>query len=195
MGLRLVTGPTIEPVSLAEAKAQLRLTGAEDDGLIAGYILTARRAAESYIRGALITQTWDYTIDYGWPWVNVGGVLRYRIELPLHPVVSVSSVSYVDDDGATQTLSTNLYTVRTDGPVSYIEKAYNQEWPSVRSIPAAITVRFVVGYEPDAVPDEIKTAIMIHVQALYDGCDEDEMALCESCRHSLLDPYRLLRVA
>jgi uncharacterized phiE125 gp8 family phage protein len=60
----LVTPPTIEPVSLAEAKAHLRVTEADDDALIAGYILAARHAAESYIRGALITQTWDYSLDY-----------------------------------------------------------------------------------------------------------------------------------
>ena len=193
MGLSLIVGPAQEPVSLAEAKAHLRVTEADDDALIAGYILAARRAAESYIRGAIITQTWDYTVDYCWPLVNVRGMSKYRIEIPLHPLQSVSSVSYVDVDGVTQTLAGSLYTVHIRGPVGYIEKAYDETFPDIRSVPEAITVRFVVGYQPDEVPDEIKAAIMLGVERLYDRCG-DEGAVTDA-RDALLDPYRILRVA
>ena len=195
MGLSLIVAPAVEPVTLAETKAHLRVDAATDDGLIAGYIQAAVRAAENYIRGKLIRQTWDYTVDYCWPIVSVKGMTRYRIELPLHPVMSVSSVSYVDDNGATQTLSSLLYTVRTDGPVAYVEKAYDSTWPTIRRVPAAITVRFTVGYDAEDVPDEIRTAILLHVEALYDRCDEDAMKACEACRNALLDPYRILRVS
>jgi uncharacterized phiE125 gp8 family phage protein len=193
MGLSLVTPPTIEPVSLAEAKAHLRVTEADDDALIAGYILAARHAAESYIRGALITQTWDYSLDYCWPVVSVRGMCKYRTELPLHPIQSVTSVSYVDENGTTQTLSPSLYTVHIRGPVAYIEKAYDQDFPSIRSVPEAITVRFVVGYQPDAVPDPIKAAIMLGIERLYDRCGDEGMV--DQARTALLDPYRVLRVA
>jgi uncharacterized phiE125 gp8 family phage protein len=180
-------------VSLAEAKAHLRVTEADDDALIAGYILAARHAAESYIRGALITQTWDYSLDYCWPVVSVRGMCKYRIELPLHPIQSVTSVSYVDENGTTQTLSPSLYTVHIRGPVADIEKAYDASFPSIRSVPEAITVRFVVGYQQDAVPDGIKAAIMLGIERLYDRCG-DEGAVTDA-RDALLDPYRLLRVA
>jgi uncharacterized phiE125 gp8 family phage protein len=193
LGLSLAIAPTVEPVSLAEAKAHLRLDSSDDDGLLAGYILAARRFAEGYIRGAIITQTHDYTVDYCWPLVWAGDYCRERIELPLHPVQSVTSVSYVDENGATQTLSNALYTVHTSGPVAHIEKAYNASWPAVRYVPEAITVRFVCGYLPEKVPDEIRTSILLHVESLYDRCDDK--AKCESCRDALLDPYRVLRVA
>lgn len=193
MGLSLVTGPTMEPVSLAEAKAHCRITVPDEDAKLAGYVLAARRQAESYMRGAICTQTWDYTIDYGWPMVVVDCYVRTRIELPLHPVQSVTSVSYVDEAGATQTLSAGLYTLHKDRPVAHIEKAYNAEWPAVRAIPAAITVRFVAGYAPESVPDEIRSAILLQTELLYDK-DPGSRELIEQARDALLDPYRVLRV-
>jgi uncharacterized phiE125 gp8 family phage protein len=195
VGLTLVTPPTVEPVSLAEAKAHLRLDDNSDDGLLAGYILAARQYAENYIRGAIITQTYDYKLDGGWPMVWVRDYCRTRIELPLRPVQSVTSVSYVDENGATQTLSTSLYTTHLDRPVPCIDKAYNQSFPSVRDVTDAITVRFVAGYAPEKVPDGIRTAILLHIESLYDSCEPEQKERCEQCRNSLLDPYRVLRVA
>jgi uncharacterized phiE125 gp8 family phage protein len=195
VGLTLVTPPTVEPVSLAEAKAHLRLDDNSDDGLLAGYILAARQYAENYIRGAIITQTYDYKLDGGWPMVWVRDYCRTRIELPLRPVQSVTSVSYVDENGATQTLSTSLYTTHLDRPVPCIDKAYNQSFPSVRDVTDAVTVRFVAGYAPERVPDGIRTAILLHIESLYDSCEPEQKERCEQCRNSLLDPYRVLRVA
>jgi uncharacterized phiE125 gp8 family phage protein len=195
VGLTLVTPPTVEPVSLAEAKAHLRLDDNSDDGLLAGYILAARQYAENYIRGAIITQTYDYKLDGGWPMVWVRDYCRTRIELPLRPVQSVTSVSYVDENGATQTLSTSLYTTHLDRPVPCIDKAYNQSFPSVRDVTDAVTVRFVAGYAPEKVPDGIRTAILLHIESLYDSCEPEQKERCEQCRNSLLDPYRVLRVA
>jgi uncharacterized phiE125 gp8 family phage protein len=190
----LVTAPVIEPVSLAEAKAHLRVTVPDDDALLAGYINTARRFAEGYVRGAVITQTWDHTIDFSWPTVLCNGYWIYRIELPLQPVQSVTSVSYVDESGNTQTLSAGLYTVHKDRPVCHIDKAYNAVWPNVRIVPAAITVRFVAGYLPANVPDELRSAMLLHIETLYDRNPADREAL-EFARNALLDPYRVLRVA
>ena len=193
MGLSLIPPPTLEPVSLAEAKAHLRVDNADDDGLIVGQILAARNWAEAYMRSGIVTQTWDYTTDYGWPVCSVRGVTRYRIELPLHPVQSVTHVKYVDDDGVTQTLSGVLYTLHKFGVGSYIEKAYNADFPSIRSVPDAITVRFVVGYTTETIPDDIKVGILLKLESLYDRCEEKSCVL--STAQSMLDPHRLLRVA
>lgn len=187
MGLQLVTPPTQEPLSLNEAKAHLRVTEPDDDGLITGYILAARGWAEGHIRSGIMTQTWDYTLDYEWPLVERNGYCGYRIELPLRPVQSVTYVHYVDENGTTQTLSSTLYTVHIKGPVAYIEKAYDASWPSVRWVPDAITVRFVCGYANQLVPDEIRTAIMLKVEALYDRCDEKSCV--QSTAEMLLDPF------
>ena len=46
--------PVTEPVSLAEAKAQLRVEFDADDELIAGYITAAREICESFLNQPLV---------------------------------------------------------------------------------------------------------------------------------------------
>ena len=62
-GLTLVTAPASEPVSLAEAKAHLRIEAADDDSLIGALITAARQSAEAHMRRALMSQTWRLSLD------------------------------------------------------------------------------------------------------------------------------------
>lgn len=167
MGLSVVTAPTREPLSLDEAKDHLRETNADQDGLIAGYILAAREMVESSTHRRLMTQTLDYTIDDSWPCERVGAYERLRIRLPVNPVQSVTSITYVDTDGATQTLSSALYVLRADGPVAYIDMAYGASWPIPRWQPAAITVRFVAGWSMSDVPNPLMQAMRMLVGHFY----------------------------
>lgn len=54
----LVTGPTLEPITLPEAKLQARITGDDSNGVLLGYIKAARNAAEDALGRGLLTQTW-----------------------------------------------------------------------------------------------------------------------------------------
>lgn len=157
--LAIVTGPTLEPVSLAEAKDHLRITDSTEDGNIAGYLMAAREVVESYTGRALITQTWDKKLDWGWP-RRCGNL---EIELPKPPKVSVTSVTYVDTNGAAQTLSGSLYQLTERLGFGIIVPTYGSAWPSVRSQYEAITVRFIAGYgsQPGAVPEAIRQAIKL----------------------------------
>lgn len=157
MGLTVVTPPASDPISLIEAKDHLRITDTDQDGLLAGYILAAREYVENDTHLKLITQTLDYTIDDCWPYVCVRGYYRARIELPIKPVQSVTSVTYIDVNGSPQTLSAGQYVVRIDGPVHFIEPAYQVTWPSIRMQSACVTVRFVAGFTD--VPPSLLQAI------------------------------------
>ena len=163
MALELVTGPTQEPVTLDEAKAQLRLDIADDDGLLAGYLIAAREHIEGQIKRDLVTKTWDYTIDWAWP---VRGV-KQHIRLPINPVQSVTSVSYVDEAGATQTLATSQYTVAARTSYSYVTPAYDVTWNTTRRVPDAVTVRFVSGYLH--CPQDLKAAVMLLAAHFYEN--------------------------
>jgi len=192
LGLSLVTAATAEPVSLAEAKAHLRVSGSDEDGLIAGYLLAARSYAQTYTRRVFSQQTWDQTFDYDWPRDEWG---RPRLVLALQPVVSVTTLSYVPDGGGSVTLTANTdYIARTgDDQSGVIEPAYDVTWDGVRRQLNAVSVRFVAGYT--RLPEEVRQAILMTVANFYEhrestvvGTTAAELPLGASI---LLDPYRI----
>ena len=195
MGLTLVTAPTAEPVSLAEAKAHLRVLQSAEDALIASYLMAARESAETYTRRALAPQTWDLTIDYDWPTVRRqhDGLIIPRIVLPKPPLTSVTSITYVDTAGASQTLAGSQYLVDARGIEGVIEPTYNVTWPSVREQRAAITVRFVTGYTQ--IPEAVRAAILLTLGHLYEH--REDVVVGPSANElprgaeALLFPYRV----
>lgn len=170
MGLLLVTGPVIEPVSVQELRTHCRIDSATEDGLLASYLFSARAFLEEETGRALMSQTWDYTIDDEWP-VDVYG--KTVIELPRAPLRSVVSVSYVDDSGVTQTMLPAQYVVDVSSRVGRISPADGVTWPTVQARNAVITVRFVCGYgdNPGSHPDlyVARQAIMLIAAHMYEN--------------------------
>lgn len=172
MATILITPPTSDPITLVEAKAHCRVDIDDDDGLIAGYILAARHHLETEARRAFMTQTWDLTLDYTWPQERVDGCWRNRIVLPRPPVQSVTSISYIDSAGATQTLAADQYKLaKADTGEWFVEPAYGVTWPSIRREMAAITVRFVAGYgsNPGDTPEPLRQAMLLLIGHWYEN--------------------------
>jgi len=137
----LITGPTVEPVSLAEAKRHLRLTSDDTakDGEIASLIVAARTRVQQDTNLALVTSTWETYLDC----FPVGT----RLELPLPPLQSVTHVKYTDTDAAETTVDGSYYHVDTVRRPGRIVLAYGQQWPTATLRTAnGIVVRFVAGY-------------------------------------------------
>jgi len=204
VGLLLVQGPATDPISLAEARAHCRIDIDDDDGLLAGYILAARQHVEDYIRRPLITQTFDLTIDYGWP-QNESSAFRWcsgswydtRIILPRTPVQSITYIKYVDTSGVLQTLSSSQYVGPTllDVGDYAITPAYGVTLPQARYQLAAITVRFVAGYgsNPGDVPEPIRQAILLMIGHWYENreaASEKSISAVEFGVEALLYPFR-----
>ena len=59
-----ITPPSIEPVTLEEAKLQLRVDSDFDDSLICDAIQAAREDCEGETHRAFITQTWQLILDH-----------------------------------------------------------------------------------------------------------------------------------
>ena len=55
--------PTLEPITLAEAKAQTRITDDYSNELLLSYIRTARAEAEQHLGRGLLTQTWKLALE------------------------------------------------------------------------------------------------------------------------------------
>lgn len=166
--LSKITEPEQQPVSLDEAKMQTRRDHVtNDDRYLEDVVIPAARdRAEKETERQFISATWELTMS-GFPGC------RY-IELPRPPLQSVTSVQYVDEDGATQTLSAALYTVDApEGPRcarGRILLNYDEEWPSTRCQENAVTVRFVAGYGDtyEAIPPRLKMGMLLDIGTLYE---------------------------
>ena len=190
MKLRQVTGPTQEPLTLENAKLYARIDYDDDDKLIMELIKAARRWVETQTHRALVTSTWDYSLDWDWPITSDG---LQKIRLPINPVKSVTSITYVDGSSPNPTLATSDYTAVLGDFNSFIVPAYDVEWDTVRCVPEAITVRFVAG---DAV-GELDPGILMAVTMLFGHLYERRDAAAEKALQeipygveALLSPFR-----
>jgi len=157
--------PSTEPVTLAEAKIHLRVDHGELDDLITELIKSARRAAEVFTSRAFVDTTFVYKVN-AFP---ASGYIDSRILLPRAPLDSVSSVSYLDTNGDSQTLATSVYEVDTSSLPGRIRLKFAQSWPNTRLHPEVITITFIAGYgAASAVPASVKTAVKMIVNDLYE---------------------------
>lgn len=185
--------PASEPLTSTEAKAHLRITGNDEDTLIASLIAAARGSAEAYLNRQLVTATWVATYD-GFPGSHDA------IWLPQPPLVSVSSVTYLDTSQTSQTLSSAKYNVVLGSPTGYILPERNETWPS--SIKHGgnenITVTYAAGYGAAAeVPADIKSAILLIVGDLFENREANSTQVLHANRtaQALLTAHRVAPVA
>jgi uncharacterized phiE125 gp8 family phage protein len=160
----LVTGPSIEPITLAEVQTHLRVTGQDD--YLNGLITTARKNIERYLNRAIITQEWKVYYDC---WSDC-------LKIPYPVLQSVQSVKCYDISGTLQTLSAADYywVVTTEDPGSIVRK-YDAVWPDLQDgRPDAIEIAYTAGWVKtvspavDNVPDEIKHAMKLLITNWYE---------------------------
>lgn len=199
MALSLQTAPTSEPVAREAAKLHCRANEDNTEDLLFDRLVTsAREYCETFTGRALMPQTWDLKMDsfVDREWVDGNGV----IWLPKPPVTAVSSITYLDGNGDSQTLSTSIYTTDLpSGPKARrarISEAYSQVFPQTRDTFNAVTIRFVAGYaNADAVPASIKQAILLLVGHWYQNRESVVVGVgigavtVPSAVESLLWPY------
>jgi uncharacterized phiE125 gp8 family phage protein len=160
MSTRIVTEPTVEPLTLAEVKTHLHedLSDASNDALITTLIAVARQAAEHRTQRALMLQTLEQTLD-AFPVATDTNPLA-AIELEMPPVVDVTSVTYTDADGATITLSNTLYTLDAAREPAQLVPSYSAgKWPATQGSVAAVRVRYRAGYSTSATASVAQAAV------------------------------------
>ncbi len=97
----LLTAPAVEPLTLAEAKAFLRVEHDDDDGVIGALIAGARIHVEAQTRRALITQSWRLSIDT-WP-------ADGRLPVVPAPLQSLVAARVYDFDNTAQDVDTQAF--------------------------------------------------------------------------------------
>lgn len=178
--------PTGEPVSLLDTKKHLRVDHDEEDGLIGMIIISARQTLEKYTNRSFITQTRVLKLD-AFPACET-------IYLPNGAVQSITSISYIDDAGATQTLVLNTdYWADFDSDIARLE-AVNY-WPSTYDRPNAVTITYVCGYgAASTVPGPLKSALLLLVGHLYENREQvtaDNMSEIPFGVSQLISPFIL----
>ena len=160
-GLKQTTPPAIEPVTLQEAKLNLRVDFNEDDSLITNIIAEARAYVEQVTRRQLITATWTLYHSFRWP---------PEIILPRPPLVSVASIKYTDGSGVTQPLEESEYKVTTANEPAVVRPTYQHYWPEILPELDSICVEYQAGYGAAAssVPRPLYRAIHLMIAHLYD---------------------------
>ena len=165
LNLNLKTAPESEPIELDELKAHLRDKGIDEDNYLSSVIIpSARASVEAALSRALITQTWEWVWDGGFPATG-------RLKFPLPPLQSVEAVKYIDTDGTTQTWASSNYTVETRGEFGRLWLADGIAWPTDLKLsqPGVAWIEFIAGYgdEPDTVPGGIRNLVLMMAAHLY----------------------------
>jgi uncharacterized phiE125 gp8 family phage protein len=153
----LSVAPTTEPLTIEDVQAYCQYGDLPTDqrATVTLLIKSAREVIERRLCRKIISQTWKAYLDE-WP-----DVIEIKDKIP---VTAISSITYVDDNGTTQTLSSSLYQsdyASTQGPCR-IMPAYNQSWPEIRTETLKpICITFTCGYgAASAVPAAIKNAML-----------------------------------
>lgn len=189
---RETSAPAAEPVTLAQAKAQLVVdTGfTDDDDLITSLIVAARQHCEKIMQRAIFNRTVTMQYDF-FPYPYFRGSFnindrhslygtywrQFAIKLAYPACVSVSSITYVDLNGNTQTVSSSLYAVDTMSEPARIVPNPGMYWPYTQAyLPGSVKVDYTAGTWGDGVeenycPQSVCQAILMLVSYWYNQRD------------------------
>lgn len=160
----LVTPASAALVTLAEAKAHVRVDHSDEDTYISAII----NAAVSYLDGysgrlgrAILEQTWR--VDFG--------AFSDEMRLPVGNLMAVSSVTYYDKNNAQQSLASSVYQSSVDGSGAFLSLKPGQVWPAAYARNDAVRVTWTAGYGATAanVPVAIKHAALLLIGNWYEN--------------------------
>jgi uncharacterized phiE125 gp8 family phage protein len=159
MALFRTVEPAAEPVTLAEAKAHLRVSHASEDELISGLIRAARDEVEKACGLALIDQSWRLALDC---WPRHGTAL-----LPRHPIKEVLSVTVYGSDGEASLVDPGTYQLDS---LSRPARLHFEATPAPGRVMNGIEIDFTAGFGEAGtdVPDILKRAILVLVAHWYE---------------------------
>jgi uncharacterized phiE125 gp8 family phage protein len=191
MNLILLSGPAVEPVSLDEAKAWLRLDSNDEDQLLSALIVSARMTLEAFTRRFFVTQSWRMTLD-AWP---SPALRRKFIAVPLAPMQSVAAIRIYDAEDIAQMLDVDAYRATAAPERGRIVFREAPEQPGRSADGVEIDV--VAGYGDDAAetPEPLRRAILALVAHWHENRgDEAEGARLPALVAELARPYRRERL-
>lgn len=147
------------PVSLSDMKLHLKVEQDADDTLITTLISAATSYCQDFQHRAYITQTRIDNYDRFPRW--------FPVSYP--PLISVTSIVYIDTNGDQQTLAADQYRVDNVSEPGRITPAFSVSWPATRDVTNAVILTYSAGYgDAVDVPTRVKAAIKLLVAHWYE---------------------------
>jgi uncharacterized phiE125 gp8 family phage protein len=161
----LLAGPAVEPVSLAEAKAFLRLDDASEDAFVSTLIAAARLHIEGTTGRALGAQSWRVVRD-DWPKDGV-------IALPVGPLLSLSAITAYDANGTSTSVPLAQFLPETSAMPARINLPDTLKGAPALRRRAAIEIDYVAGFGTTAanVPVDLKQAVLVLIGYWFEHRD------------------------
>jgi uncharacterized phiE125 gp8 family phage protein len=161
--IKIVTAPTVEPVTLTEALRQCHADPGTEDAWFTLAITAARVKAEEYQNRAFLQQTINYILD-GYPCLP--------LKLPMSPVTAVSSIKTYDTDNTEVSLDLTDFYFDYNSDPAMINLDYGKTWPTTTlRANSSIVIQYVAGYgmAASSVPSPVKMAILFLVGYWYEN--------------------------
>jgi uncharacterized phiE125 gp8 family phage protein len=169
------TDPSVEPITLAEAKLYLKVDHAADDLLISELIQAVRQSAENYTGKSTVTQQWRLISHF---------LAGEGIRLPMGPVQSVQSVTVIHSDGSSEEITASAYVLMNDRQTLHFSSCPPHE---------KLEIIYTAGYgAAEDVPVSIRQGMLAQLAMLYDERGQGT-GLPEVAR-ALYQPYREVRI-
>ncbi len=208
-----VAGPSIEVVLLDELRKHTRVVHNEDDEYLTKLIVEAREEIEDTSGLALISQTWQMTLDR-WPgqrnqwWDGVRempvteleGGFPSIIEPIRYPLISVDTINVFDEDSnSTAVTIASVFDIDIISKPGRISLQRGATWPIASRSISSIEINYTAGYGTavTAVPTPLTRAVRNMAGYLYDhrgsGCTP-AAAYKESGAAATINRYRAARL-
>lgn len=158
------TGATSPVISASELKTHARIYNSLDDTYLGTLITTATQIIEAETRRAMINRAFAFQLE-AFP-------ADGEIILPRSPLSTVTSVTYTDTAGSTQTLSASTYHVYSVNGVGRVVLKSTSSWPDTQDTGNLdVTVNFTAGYGASSinVPAALRHATLLAATHLYDN--------------------------
>ena len=163
MALALLTPPEEMPITLAEAKAHLRVDHSSEDTYIESLIAAATSRIDGrggFLGRAIMTQSWRLTLDV----FPAGAIL-----IPLPPLQAIDTAQYYDAAGAPLPLD---YAVDDASEPARLY-ALGSAWPTGVAAQQAVEIEFTAGYASAAeVPAAIKHGLKLLIGGWYQAREQ-----------------------
>lgn len=156
MILRRIGAAATPPVTLAEARAHLRVTDADENVLIVALLATACASVSAQAGRSVGLETWEIA-DTGFSGL---------VKLPKSPVVALTSVKYYLDDVLT-TATLADFRLYEDEDYTFVGPIDGASWPTGQTRPDGTVIRFTAGYT--TLPTTLRHAVLLTVGHLFEN--------------------------